>query len=245
MQIIGLVVLGFVVWFGFKDRGNAQVISAFDGHALVMVVVGSFSAVLVGSSRTTALRTLLCLRELIPGLQVFGKQTSAMELEREQFCTLWREGRRGQALSIAEKSRFDPIKQLVDLILSRAPEAASSKEFLELRHEEISRWQPAINNWEMLSKLGPAFGMVGTITGMIQLFRGMSADNLNIGAAMSLALLATLYGVAFGAGIAGPIGHLLNGLLDERLGFLERCEKSANELIARGGGVSRAESRAG
>ena len=82
-------------------------------------------------------------------------------------------------------------------------------------------------------KLGPAFGMVGTITGMIQLFRNMNAENLNIGAAMSLALLATLYGVAFGAGVAGPIGHYLNGLLDERLGFIERCEKSVNETVSR------------
>ncbi|HVG63314.1 MAG TPA: MotA/TolQ/ExbB proton channel family protein [Hyalangium sp.] len=245
MQIIGLVLLAFIVWFGFKDRGGAQVISAFDAHALVMVLVGSLAAVLVSSSATTALRTLLCLREIIPGLKVFGQQTSAMEKEREQFCTLWREGKRGQALALAEKSTFEPIRHLVDLILNRAPEAASAKEFLELRHEEISRWQPAITNWEMLSKLGPAFGMVGTITGMIQLFRNMSADNLNIGAAMSLALLATLYGVAFGAGIAGPIGQFLNGLLDDRLGLLERCEKSANELIARGAGMPRAESRAG
>jgi chemotaxis protein MotA len=84
----------------------------------------------------------------------------------------------------------------------------------------------------MLSKLAPSFGMVGTITGMIQLFRNMNSDNLNIGSSMSLALLATLYGVAFGAGIAGPVGHFLNNLLDERLGFLERCEKSANELVA-------------
>ncbi|WNG33969.1 hypothetical protein F0U60_10250 [Archangium minus] len=235
MQILGFIILGFVVWFGFKDRGNAQVVSAFDPHALVMVVVGSASAVLVSSSHTTALRTLLCLRELIPGLRLFGHTTAQMEAEREQLYTLWREGKRSGALSLAEKSRFAAVKQMVELILNRSPEVASSKAFLELRHEEISRWQPAISNWEMLSKLGPAFGMVGTITGMIQLFRNMNSDNLNIGSAMSLALLATLYGVAFGAGVAGPIGHYLNGLLDERLGFLERCEKSVNELVARGG----------
>ena len=56
---------------------------------------------------------------------------------------------------------------------------------------------------------------------------------MNLGAAMSLALLATLYGVAFGAGVAGPIGHYLRGLLDERLGVLERCEQSVAELIAK------------
>lgn len=243
MQIIGIFLLGFVVWFGFKDRGNSQVISAFDLHAMVMVMVGSAAAVLVSSSGTTALRTILCLRELVPGLRQFRQTTLAMEAERTTLDLLWRDGKRSQALSLAEKSNFESIKKMLDLLLNRAPEVASAKTYLELRHEEIGRWQPAINNWEMLSKLGPAFGMVGTITGMIQLFQNMSADNLNIGAAMSLALLATLYGVAFGAGIAGPIGHFLNGLLDERLGFFERCEKSTNELVARS--VGRAETRAG
>ena len=235
MQILGFVLLGVVVWLGFSDRGHAQVISAFDLHALVMVVAGSIAAVLISSSRTTAFRTLLCLREFIPGLRFFGQTTLEMEGERDQVYALWREGKRSSALAIAEKSRFPAVRGMADLVLHRAPEVSSAKVFLELRHEEISRWQPAINNWEMMSKLGPAFGMVGTITGMIQLFRNMSADNLNIGAAMSLALLATLYGVSFGAGIAGPVGHFLNGLLDERLGFLERCEKSVNELVVRGG----------
>ena len=233
MQIIGFVLLGFIIWYGFKDRSDA-VISAFDAHAMVMVLVGSCSAVLVSSSHTTAWRTILCLRELIPGLALFGRTTRAMEAERDQLSALWRDGKRSQAVDLAANSRFPAVKQMLELILNRANEASSNKTFTELRHEEISRWQPAIHNWEMLSKLGPAFGMVGTITGMIQLFRNMSSENLNIGASMSLALLATLYGVAVGAGVAGPIGHYLNGLLDDRLGLLERCEKSVNEILSRG-----------
>jgi flagellar motor component MotA len=233
VQIIGFVLLGFIIWYGFKDRSDA-VISAFDAHALVMVLVGSCSAVLVSSSHTTAWRTLLCLREMLPGLALFGRTTRAMEAERNQLFALWRDGKRSQAVDLAANSRFPAVKQMLELILNRANEASSNKTFTELRHEEISRWQPAIHNWEMLAKLGPAFGMVGTITGMIQLFRNMSSENLNIGASMSLALLATLYGVAFGAGVAGPIGHYLNGLLDDRMGFLERCEKSVNEIVSRG-----------
>jgi chemotaxis protein MotA len=245
VQIIGFVLLGFIVWFGFMDRSSQQVISAFDLHALVMVLVGSSAAVLVSSSTSTAMRTILCLRELIPGLRVFGRSTAAMEAERNQFCALWSEGKRSVAIEVAEKSKSPAVKQMVDLILNRSPEASSAKVFVELRHDEISRWQPAIHNWEMLSKLGPAFGMVGTITGMIQLFRNMSAENLNIGASMSLALLATLYGVAFGAGIAGPVGHFLNGLLDDRLGFLERCEMSVNEIVARAERTGHATTRTG
>lgn len=244
MQLIGFALLAFVVWLGFSDRGANQVVSAFDLHALVIVLVGSAAAVLASSSGQTALRTVLCLREIIPGLRRLSAETKEMEKEREQLSTLWQEGKRSQALTLAEKSRFPAIKQILDLAVNRSPEVASAKVFLEQRHLEIAHWQPAINNWEMLSKLGPAFGMVGTITGMVRLFSKMNADDLNIGAAMSLALLATLYGVSFGAGVAGPVGHFLNGLLDERLGFLERCEKTANELVSRSVGQQfRAESR--
>jgi flagellar motor component MotA len=240
VQIIGFILLGFVVWLGFTGQGDSQVISAFDLHALAMVLLGSVAAVLISSSHATALRTILCLREFVPGLRFFGRTTRQMEEERNELCELWRQGKRSQAVALAEKSEFHASKQMITLLLDRAPQVAAAKAFLELRHEEVARWQPAISNWEMLSKLGPAFGMVGTITGMIQLFRNMTSDNLNIGAAMSLALLATLYGVAFGAGVAGPIAHFLNGLLDERLGFIERCETSTNELVARSGGPSRA-----
>lgn len=233
MQIIGLALLGFIVWLGFMERSGAQAISAFDLHAMVMVVVGSCSAVLVSSNTATVLRTLKCLRELIPGLRFFRKETTTMEAEREQISAMWREGRRSAAVELAEQSKHPAVKHMLELFMNRAPTAVSAKVFTEIKHEEIGRWQPAINNWEMLSKLGPAFGMVGTITGMIQMFKNMSAENLNIGSSMSLALLATLYGVAFGAGIAGPIAHFLNGLLDERLGLIERCEMSVNEIVAR------------
>lgn len=232
MQLVGLAVLAFIIWFGFSDRDATQ-ISPFDAHALVMVLVGSAGAVLVSSSNGTALRTIALLRELVPGMRRFDKITSSMEAERGQICSLWAQGKRAAAIELGDKSSYGAIKGMVELLLHRTGEVASSKVFLELRQEELTQWQPAIGNWEMLAKLGPSFGMIGTITGMIQMFRTMSAENLNIGAAMSLALLATLYGVAFGAGVAGPIGHYLNGLLDERLGFLERCEKSVNEIVVR------------
>lgn len=244
MQLLGLALLGFIVWFGFRDRSSDQAISAFDAHALVMVLVGSGAAVLVSSRGRDALSTLTSLRELVPGLRGYGAASAAMEAERSEASASWEGARRREALAVAERTRFAPVKRMIELLISRASEVEAAKTFMELRHAEIARLQPAINNWEMLSKLGPAFGMVGTITGMIRLFQNMSAENLNIGAAMSLALLATLYGVAFGAGVAGPIAQHLNRLLDERLGVLERCEKGAVDSGARTAG-SALEARVG
>jgi len=232
MQLLGIGILFTVIWYGFKDRSGA-VISAIDPHALIMVVGGSFSAVLVSSNTRDALMTFVGLGEFIPGIRRFAKHTKRLEADREQLINLWREGKRNAAFEIAEKSPAPALKKTLELILGRAGPAVSASTFLELRHQEIAYWQPIVHNWEMLSKLGPSFGMVGTITGMVQLFKNMGTSDTNIGAAMSLALLATLYGVAFGAGLAGPISHYLNGLLDDRLGCLERCEKSVNEIISR------------
>ena len=233
MQLVGMALLAFVIWYGFGERTDTT-ISAFDTHAMVMVLGGSAAAILVSSSALTTLRTFLCLREILPGGGTLAPETNALEAERLQLSQLWRDGKRAQAVELAERSAFPAISRMLDLVLSRAPQEATRARFTELRHAELSRWQPAISNWELLAKLGPSFGMVGTITGMIQLFKNLGEDT-NMGAAVSLALLATLYGVAFGAGVAGPIGHYLRTLLDERLGALERCEQSVGELIALAG----------
>lgn len=231
MQILGLIILAFVVRYGFAERADTT-ISAFDGHAAVMVLVGSLSAVMISSTAATSLRTFTALRELVPGAGTLGKGTDTLEADRQAIAALWREGKRAQAVELAERSAHPAIRRMLDLVLSRAPHEATTAAFTELKHAELTRWQPAVGNWELLAKLAPSFGMVGTITGMIQLFKSMG-ETTNLGASLSLALLATLYGVAFGAGVAGPIGHFLRGLLDERLGALERCEQSVAELIAR------------
>jgi chemotaxis protein MotA len=237
VQILGLIMLAAVVWFGFAERADTT-ISAFDLHAFVVVLGGSVAAILLSSSTLTTLRTLLLLREGIPGAGSFRKSTNALEDERAKLVSLWLEGRRAQAVELAERSTFPAISRMIQLVLQRAPEEATRAAFTELRHAEMSRWQPAVSNWELLAKLAPSFGMVGTITGMIQLFKGMGSDDLDIGSALSLALLATLYGVAFGAGVAGPFGHYLRNLLDEHLAAFERCEQSVAELVARSGRAS-------
>jgi len=232
VQIIGLGLLAFVVAYGFGGERDATTISAFDLHAAVVVLGGSLSAIMVMSSATNTLRTFTCLRELIPGLGVMGQANDALEAERTQMAQLWRGGNRAQAVQLAEASAFPAMKRTLELVLSRAPAEGIKAAFTELQHAELSRHQPGIGNWELLAKLAPSFGMVGTITGMIQLFQSFGEEGTNLGSSLSLALLATLYGVAFGAGVAGPIGHYLRGLLDERLGVLERCEQTVGELIA-------------
>lgn len=233
MQLIGLGLLVAVVFFGFDDREMTQV-RAFDLHALVIVLGGSAAAIMTASRGRDSLRTLLCLRELLPFAGTLDRGTAALEAARQRFAELWRDGRRAQAVELAEQSPLPAVRAMLRLVLARANADSADTVFMELRHAELTRWQPATSNWELLARLGPSFGMVGTVTGMIQLFQSMGSDDLDIGAAISLALVATLYGIAFGAGVAGPIGHYLRSLLDARLGALSRCRQTAVELA--GGG---------
>lgn len=229
MQIVGITLLVGVLVYAFGDR-RIDEITAFDGRAAIIVLLGSLAAILTSSTARDALRTLLCLREMIPFTGTLERGSRELERERAEFTRLWRDGSRTQAVEVAERSRSPIMKQLLQLVLARASEKTTDTVFLELRHDVLARWQPATYNWQLLAKLGPSMGMIGTITGMIQLFRGMGAEDFSIGAAMSMALVSTLYGVAFGAGIAGPLGNYLRTLLDDRLGVVSRCRQSAIEL---------------
>lgn len=231
MQVLGIFILLGVVWLGFMERDMNQ-IRVFDPHALFIILLGSTGAVILGSRTRAALDTLVLLREVVPGLKRMTKETCQMEQERSKISESWKAGNRAQSVSIAEASKYNSSKELIHALLHKGTDSSVEKHFQELQHTERDRWEAAIHNWEMLSKLGPSFGMVGTITGMIQLFKGMGEENSNIGAAMSLALTSTLYGVAFGAGIAGPIANYLRSLLEERLGLLERCEGTAKDLVS-------------
>ena len=72
---------------------------------------------------------------------------------------------------------------------------------------------------------GPAYGMVGTLFGLADMFRNMD-DPKKIGPGMAVALLATLYGCVVANVLAGPIGNKLARLSDE--------EQLAKQIVIRG-----------
>ncbi|RIK99028.1 MAG: flagellar motor protein PomA [Proteobacteria bacterium] len=69
--------------------------------------------------------------------------------------------------------------------------------------------------YRAIGDCAPAFGMVGTLVGMVQMFANMT-DPSKLGPFMATALLATLYGAAIANLFCLPIADKLHGkLLDE------------------------------
>lgn len=230
MQILGLAFILAVVAFGFLHH-SASTISYFDPQAMLIIVCGSIGATLLGSKPRDFIRTFSALREFIPFIGRFGEQTTLMEDERHQLEELWVQGRRAEAVALAEGSKLPTTREMLQQVAGRASEAHTENRFTALTHVAVDQFEASINNWEMMAKLGPSFGMVGTITGMVKLFKSFSAGNADLGSSMSLALLATLYGITFGAGIAGPISNYLSKLMYERINVISRCEKTTRQLV--------------
>ena len=67
-----------------------------------------------------------------------------------------------------------------------------------------------------------------------ELFRNMSESSGQLGGAMAMALLATLYGIALGAAVGGPMLSRLNNHLNERMSLIDSAEKTVQSLIEQG-----------
>lgn len=73
---------------------------------------------------------------------------------------------------------------------------------VEARHKNL------IGFWDVLGTMGPAWGMIGTLVGLVNMLNNM-ADASAIGPAMAVALITTLYGSLLANWICGPVSNKL------------------------------------
>lgn len=87
------------------------------------------------------------------------------------------------------------------------------------------RWTIQKNLFEQLGKYAPAFGMIGTLVGLVLMLGNMS-DPGAIGPGMAVALLTTLYGALLANAVCLPCA--------EKLNYLSKQEAAARDLVLRG-----------
>lgn len=76
------------------------------------------------------------------------------------------------------------------------------------RRTRIERQLAAVEMWSGAADVAPAMGMIGTLIGLVAMFTRMT-DPDAIGAAMAVALLATLYGAILSNLVCAPIAARL------------------------------------
>lgn len=113
------------------------------------------------------------------------------------------------------------LQMLVD-----GQESEAIRDLLTLEIENLQdRHSTGKKILEFMGAAAPAFGMVGTLIGLVQMLKNLSSPD-QIGAGMAVALLTTFYG-AFSA-------NLIFIPLAGKLGIYSKAETTAKEMIVQG-----------
>lgn len=76
-----------------------------------------------------------------------------------------------------------------------------------------SRHKARIGFWENVGSMGPAWGMIGTLVGLVNMLNNME-DASSIGPNMATALITTLYGSLLANWICAPVSNKLKAQND-------------------------------
>jgi chemotaxis protein MotA len=182
----------------------------YDLHALIVIFGGSFSATLIRFP----------LSAIFHGLPLGAK--FAFTLRRQSQRDLI-----DQLAGIAETARkqgptgMEKI-EVDDAFLAKGVryvadgyEAAFIRDNLERdRDNFLTHLDEGQKIYRAIGDCAPAFGMIGTLLGMVQMFANMT-DPSKLGPFMAVALLATLYGALVANLVCLPIADKLHGKLTD------------------------------
>ena len=200
--------LGILIAFGmiFGPIIIAGDIATFyDLQSLLLVVFGSLAATVISFSLSDILNIVSVTKNAF--------FTKPQDLGRliDSLVDLGEKARREGILALEqEMSRIqdDFLKKAMQLAVDgNEPEVIENVMGVEIDKIE-ERHATGKAMFDALANFGPAYGMLGTITGLIQMLKSLD-DPSNIGAGMALALITTFYGSILANTIGIPIAGKL------------------------------------
>lgn len=206
-SLIGFIVALALMVYGMVSGKSFSVITDTFLHlpSALITFGGAFGAVLAMNP----------LKDFLSGLKSFllvFKVPKANETETiKSIIELSNLARREGLLSLEESaSSLDNefMKKGVMLIVDGTdPELVRSILEAELINVD-ARHQGNISFWKNLGAMGPAWGMIGTLIGLINMLKDLS-DPDSIGPNMAVALITTLYGSLLANWICSPVANKL------------------------------------
>lgn len=206
-SILGLVICFALVIFGIVsgDQGFSAMKSFLDGQSAIITFGGAFCAVLACNT----------VADFVAGLKSFALIFKVPALDTPQMIQkiidLSNVARKEGLLSLEEAaSDIDDafLKKGILLVVDGTdPELVRGIMETELINVE-GRHKAKIQFWQDLGAMGPAWGMIGTLIGLVNMLQNLS-DAAAIGPAMAVALLTTLYGSMLANWICTPVSSKL------------------------------------
>lgn len=207
--ITGFVLCFTAILFGIATNGGMEtIISYLHLPSLLVTVGGSFFAVMA---------TMDSFEDLIFGLSGFIEAFRVKGWDIDHVCEeiLYMSdiARREGILALEDRMQSMDnsfLKKGMTLVIDGAdPELIKDIMDIEMTHR-YEKERERVKFWQDFGAYGPAWGMVGTLIGLINMMKNMGSDPSSIGEGMSLALITTLYGSVLANWICIPIARKLD-----------------------------------
>jgi chemotaxis protein MotA len=185
-------------------------LSLIPGTFLDPVAIG---IVLGGTAFSIVLRNRLAdAGRALAAITTLWRRPFAADALLDQTSSLERIARRHGLFSLDRSVIADPDMAAA---VEAAVDGAEPEQIARLVNDRVAaraeRHRAGIEVWTGAAEAAPAMGLIGTILGLVQMFASMQ-DPKTIGAAMAVALLATLYGALVANLIAIPVAARLKRL---------------------------------
>lgn len=213
---IGLVFAVAVMFFGIS-QGNTGISAFVDMPSIAITLGGSLAAVLVTFS-------LEDLKEIPKIIKISFTSNNIYKMDLiDQFKEISRKARKDGILAIEQEvSEIEDefLKKGLELVIDGI-EAEDIKEILET---EIYSVENMYEGWSKIFKIwgsyAPAFGMVGTLIGLIQMLVDFGTPEA-ISSGMSKALITTFYGSILANAVLNPIGFNVQAKGEKEVEYME------------------------
>lgn len=208
--IIGLVACAGFIFLGIVtgDEGMAALGNFTHLISALITIGGTFSCLMTSSTVSEYLNNLKAIKNAV-------KTTSMNEAETiQKIINLSNVARKEGLLALEEAANEledSFMKKGVLLIVDGTdPELVKSIMETELACIE-SRHKKVINFYNDMAAMGPAWGMIGTLIGLINMLKLLDDPSL-IGPNMAVALITTLYGSLLANWISIPVASKLRAI---------------------------------
>lgn len=205
-SILGLVLCFGMLAFGIINAATIANIGRYvDVASAIITFGGSFFAILASYS----------LSDYIAGLKsfllVFKAPTSDVKGMIQKIIDLSNVARKEGLLSLEEAAGDldDEFMKKGILLIVDGTDAELVRGIMETELVSTEgRHKKKIEFWENLASMGPAWGMIGTLVGLVNMLYEMD-DPSSIGPSMAVALITTLYGSLLANWICTPVASKL------------------------------------
>ncbi len=190
--VIGLLG-GAIVLIGMLIMAPVNAGAFFNIPGLIVVLGGTFAATCI----SRPFRDVSRLLRTLPGL--FREDAGSIETDVAQllqFATRYRHGN----LQAAERELANIENPFLHAGLRRVIDRGTLEDLRNSMQWRISglrsREQGRVQILQTMSVFAPAFGMLGTLFGLVQMLSGIGTSGLDeIGGTMAFAMITTVYGI--------------------------------------------------